>query len=172
MELFSTALTQAQQESLVSGFVGGFIASILVGALVIYVLMIIANWKIFTKAGEKGWKSLIPIYNMVIMFRIVGMSPWWVLITFLVAMLPAFAGVNVDPNTGEYIMDNVNAFGIIIVTLVGLFCLFISIYYSIRLAKVFGKGAGFTVGLILLSSIFWLILAFGSAEYDKKALKS
>ena len=33
------------------------------------------------------------------------------------------------------------------------------------LAKAFGKGTGFTVGLILLNGIFMLILGFGDAQY-------
>ena len=33
-------------------------------------------------------------------------------------------------------------------------------------AKVFGKGAGFAIGLIFLNPIFLLILAFGSAQYQ------
>lgn len=32
---------------------------------IVAILLIVAQWKIFTKAGEKGWKSIIPIYNMV-----------------------------------------------------------------------------------------------------------
>ncbi|MGI5861561.1 MAG: DUF5684 domain-containing protein [Myxococcales bacterium] len=34
------------------------------------------------------------------------------------------------------------------------------------LAKAFGKGIGFTVGLILLNGIFMLILGFGDAQYQ------
>jgi len=36
---------------------------------------------------------------------------------------------------------------------------------SIDLAKSFGKGTGFAIGLILLTPIFYLILAFGDATY-------
>lgn len=36
-----------------------------------------------------------------------------------------------------------------------------------RLAKVFGKGIGFTLGLIFLAPFFLLALGFGSAEYDE-----
>ena len=36
----------------------------------------------------------------------------------------------------------------------------------IDLAKAFGKGGGFAVGLILLGPIFMLILGFGSAQYQ------
>lgn len=35
-----------------------------------------------------------------------------------------------------------------------------------RLAKVFGKGTGFGFGLLFLGIIFYLILAFGSSEYE------
>ena len=36
----------------------------------------------------------------------------------------------------------------------------------VNLAKAFGKDGGFAVGLILLNTIFIMILAFGSAEYQ------
>ena len=39
------------------------------------------------------------------------------------------------------------------------------ILLSVSLAKVFGKGTGFAVGLILLGFIFYPILAFGDATY-------
>jgi len=42
-----------------------------------------------------------------------------------------------------------------------------------ELAKVFGRGAGFAAGLILLHPIFILILGFGNAKYmDAAALKA
>jgi hypothetical protein len=34
-----------------------------------------------------------------------------------------------------------------------------------ELSKSFGKGAGFTVGMLFLPIIFYPILAFGSAQY-------
>lgn len=36
----------------------------------------------------------------------------------------------------------------------------------VDLAKAFGKGVGFAIGLIILGPIFYLILAFGSATYQ------
>ena len=42
----------------------------------------------------------------------------------------------------------------------------VSIYVMVKLAKAFGKGDGFAVGLILLNTIFIMILAFGSSEYQ------
>ena len=43
----------------------------------------------------------------------------------------------------------------------------IAIMMTYYLAKCFGKGAGFTVGLIIIPIIFYPILAFGDAEYVK-----
>jgi hypothetical protein len=43
------------------------------------------------------------------------------------------------------------------------FVILIMVYHNLSLA--FGKGAGFTVGLILLGIIFFPLLAFGDAEY-------
>lgn len=42
----------------------------------------------------------------------------------------------------------------------------IAIMMLVDLAKVFGKGTGFALGLIFLSFIFYPILAFGSASYE------
>lgn len=41
--------------------------------LAFYVLIIVAQWKIFTKAGQEGWKALIPIYNVVVLYKIIGL---------------------------------------------------------------------------------------------------
>lgn len=41
----------------------------------------------------------------------------------------------------------------------------IAILVALDLARVFGKGSGFGVGLILLPIVFYPILAFGDAEY-------
>lgn len=50
---------------------GGFFAVYLVIAIVLGALLLIANWKIFTKAGQAGWKTLIPIYNGMVLFKII-----------------------------------------------------------------------------------------------------
>lgn len=49
----------------------------------ITILIIVGVWKMFTKAGEAGWKSLIPFYNMYLIFRIAGRNGWWFLALFV-----------------------------------------------------------------------------------------
>jgi hypothetical protein len=94
------------------------------------VLYLVAGWVVYTKAGEQGWKSLIPIYNWYVLLKIVGRPGWWLIL---------------------YLIPFVN--------------FVIHIIVSIDLAKSFGKGIGFALGLIFLAPIFYLILAFGDATY-------
>ena len=53
----------------------------------------------------------------------------------------------------------------IVLFLIPIVSLVIAIIHSIALAKAFGKGGGFAVGLLLLGFIFYPILAWGDAEY-------
>jgi hypothetical protein len=99
--------------------------------LLIALVLIVAMWKVFTKAGQPGWASIIPIYNLYVWCKIVGRPGWWILL-----MLIPFVNIIV---------------GIIL---------------CIDMAKSFGKGAGFGIGLALLGVIFVPILGFGSAQYQ------
>lgn len=51
--------------------------------LVIALVMTVAMWKIFTKAGRKGWEAIIPIYNIYVLCQIVGRPGWWLLLFFI-----------------------------------------------------------------------------------------
>lgn len=103
----------------------------IVGCIIAVVIVIVADWMIFKKAGRPGWASIIPFYNLYVEFEVAGMNGWM----FLLLLIP---------------------FVNIVVTIV----------YANKLAKAFGKGIGFTLGLLFLSTIFKLILAFGSAQYQ------
>lgn len=98
------------------------------------ILVIAALWKVFTKAGQPGWASIIPIYNIYVWCKIIGRPGWWVLL-----MLIPFVNF------------------------------IIMIILSIDLAKSFGKGTGFGLGIAFLGIIFLPILGFGSAQYEGPA---
>jgi uncharacterized protein DUF5684 len=102
--------------------------------LLIALFLIVAMWKVFTKAGQPGWAAIIPIYNWYIWCKIVGRPGWWVILLFI---------------------PFVN--------------FIIAIILCIDMAKSFGKGAGFGIGLALLGIIFLPILGFGSAQYQGPA---
>jgi hypothetical protein len=98
-----------------------------------YVILVIALWKVFTKAGYPGWLAIIPIVNMFVVVKIAGFSAWMGLL---------------------YLIPIVNIVFAIIVAL--------------RVGKGFGKGAVFSIFLLwLFHAIGFLILGFGSSQYDK-----
>ena len=78
-DMFTTGI---EETSLLAGF-AAFLSTYLIVILVVAVLTIIAQWKIFSKAGKPGWASIIPIYNIVVLFQIVGLSPWLILLNLI-----------------------------------------------------------------------------------------
>ena len=44
--------------------------------LIVYVITVIALWKVFTKAGHAGWLAIIPIVNLFVLTKIAGFSYW------------------------------------------------------------------------------------------------
>ncbi len=51
--------------------------------LIIIVLMVVAMWKLFAKAGEEGWKSIIPFLNTYTLFKISWGNGWLFLLMFV-----------------------------------------------------------------------------------------
>lgn len=51
--------------------------------LTIFIVVVAGLWKLFKKADKPGWAALIPVYNLIVMFEIVG-KPLWQLILFIV----------------------------------------------------------------------------------------
>lgn len=54
--------------------------AMLVVAVAFAVMIGAAMWRIFTKAGESGWKSLIPVWNLIVLVRMAGRPRWWLLL--------------------------------------------------------------------------------------------
>ncbi len=76
--LFTPARLLAQVEYSTQG-TGSKPSSRSLFGLLIALLLIVAMWKVFTKAGQPGWASIIPIYNIYIWCKIVGRPWWWIL---------------------------------------------------------------------------------------------
>ena len=51
--------------------------------LVIYVIVAVALWRVFAKAGWPGILAIIPIVNMFILVKIAGYSAWLGLLYFV-----------------------------------------------------------------------------------------
>ena len=124
---------------------------LMLSCIALLVLVLIATWKIFVKAGEKGWKSLIPFYAQYIQFRIGGiLKIFWIDLPVMILLLVLnWAGRN---ETGVYKVLYYSNFALQ------------ALSYG-YIARAFGKKNKFCVATAFLPMIFLPILAFGSAKY-------
>lgn len=62
---------------------GGFLMVYLLIMFAVAILIIVAQWKIFSKANKPGWASLVPIYNQYVLLEICGMNPILAFLTLI-----------------------------------------------------------------------------------------
>ena len=129
------------------------IISIIV-ALILCVFIVICNWKIMVKAGEEGWKALIPYYNYFVMSEISMTKPTFLVVffVFLGGALLCFLGC-------------IPYIGFLFASIAGLIMTVANGILNFSLAKSFGKEVGFCVLSIFFPPIVRAILAFGGSEY-------
>jgi signal peptidase I len=51
--------------------------------LIIILLMLAGLYRLFEKAGQPGWKALIPVYNFYVWLRIIDRPWWWILLVII-----------------------------------------------------------------------------------------
>ena len=51
--------------------------------LVIQVIHFAGTWKLYQRANRKAWEAAIPIYNAVILMKIINRPKWWVILLFI-----------------------------------------------------------------------------------------
>lgn len=145
-----------------AGVAGGLIAGIMmfivvliIISLVIETLKLIGTWKMLTKAGESGWKSLIPFYNQWTLCKVAGISPYWVLEIIVVSMINSVLSGILGSNVISGILS----------LIVYANTIYFWVILSISLAKSFGKDTGFGVATVFFSFITYPMMGMGSATY-------
>ena len=130
------------------------------------ILMLVAQWRLFTKADEGGWKCLIPVYNVYTWFKITwDTSVFWKIfggsIAFSVLSM-IITAISSSSRSGLGV-------GAAITGILGLAYAVILIVVGIKeliyTARSYGKNGSFAVGLFFLTFIFYPILAFGDSQY-------
>jgi signal peptidase I len=51
--------------------------------LIIQVIHFLGTWKLYKKAGKKSWQAIVPIYNAIVLMRIINRPVWWVILLFI-----------------------------------------------------------------------------------------
>ncbi len=123
-------------------FLFGMLISVI--CILFWLLVIVAEWRIYTKAGQPGWASLVPFYNDYIAYKIFWGNGW----LFMVLVILSF-------------LRGADFIGYI----AALLCFLLQAATQYKKSVAFGHGIPFAVGLFFLPSIFEMILAFGSDSY-------
>lgn len=50
---------------------------------IVVLVMIVSQWKVFSKAGQRGWAAIIPIYNIYVLAKVGGKPGWWFILLFI-----------------------------------------------------------------------------------------
>ena len=138
------------------GLAGGMLVVTILISVAMYVLQIIGWWKLFTKAGEAGWKSLIPLYNLYVICKISCAAKyfWYLLLTAIASGIFSAIGGTI---------------GGLLVGVCSILSLVLFIMVNYKLAKAYGHDGGYTLGLLFFPWLFILILGFGSSAYQGNA---
>lgn len=51
--------------------------------LAVQVIHFIGTWKLYEAAGRKSWEAAIPVYNAIVLMKIIGRPTWWTLLLFI-----------------------------------------------------------------------------------------
>ncbi|MDF7799643.1 DUF5684 domain-containing protein [Pontiellaceae bacterium B1224] len=83
---------------------GAIAGGILILGLGLIIILVVAMWKMFVKAGHPGWAAIVPIYNTCVLCDIGGKPMWWVLlmlIPFVNIVIAILVMVGVARNFGR-----------------------------------------------------------------------
>jgi signal peptidase I len=51
--------------------------------LAVQVIHFLGTWKLYESAGRKRWEAAIPVYNAIVLMKIIGRPTWWTLLLFI-----------------------------------------------------------------------------------------
>ena len=55
----------------------------LIFILIIQLIHGLGTWKLYVKAGRQAWEAFIPVYNAVILMKIINRPVWWTILLFV-----------------------------------------------------------------------------------------
>lgn len=51
--------------------------------LIVQVIHFAGTWKLYVKAGRKSWEAIVPVYNAIVLLKILKRPTWWVILLFI-----------------------------------------------------------------------------------------
>ena len=91
----------------------------------------LGTWKLYTKTGRQAWEAFIPVYNAVILMKIINRPWWWTILLFLpIVNLIMFAVVWVE--TARSFGKNSNIDTILAVVTLGFYNFYLNYVADIK----------------------------------------
>jgi signal peptidase I len=51
--------------------------------LIVQIIHGLGTWKLYAKAGRKPWEAFVPVYNSIVLMKIINRPTWWTLLLFI-----------------------------------------------------------------------------------------
>jgi hypothetical protein len=124
-------------------------------ALVVAIFEIASVWKVYKKANQPGWASIIPVYSSWVEAKVGGKPGWLGLFIVATAIAISFMGSSAA-NSSKYAP---------IAAILWVISFLLYVYIFVGIANNFGKTKWFGLLLVILPFIGFPILGFGPAQY-------
>ena len=161
----TTELTAALQNMdpamLENAFIGlgGLILFGMAYVIIRYLLHAIGLCTMYRKAGVAPWKAFIPVYNTYNNYKLSWNREMFTLSVVLYIVLNSLGGA-------ETLIPQLAA------AATGITLIVVVVKQNIKMAKLFGKGAGTGIALIFFPGITSLILGLGKAEFQGEMIEN
>ena len=151
-----TAIEAMDPEVLVGGLLilAGIFAAMFALTVIRYLLTAIGYSKMYRKADIAPWKAFIPVYHTYNNYKISWTGKMFFLSAALYILVTALA------NSAMLAVQ-------LAVIAAGIALMVVTVKQNVKMAKLFGKGAGTGIALIFFPGITSLILGLGKAEFQK-----
>ncbi|MBP5313901.1 MAG: hypothetical protein J6Y65_03140 [Eggerthellaceae bacterium] len=134
----------------ITGLLGPFILGGGIVSAIFFILLLVGLWLMFKKMGEKGWKGIIPIYNVYVWFGRVWEKKWfWIWLAVLIV--------------GSILANFLGFLG----TIVNIANLVMFVILCYKTSKGFGHGIPYTVFLVLCCSIAVFVLGINKDKFRR-----
>lgn len=141
-----------------ASFLGGLMAASVLLNVGILLLNLIGLYRVCRKMGEPGWKGLIPIYNMYVLYeRLWQRLYFWV---YLAATIGMYVSAFFTTQTSPVLRFASTALTVVL--------LVVKVRLYMNLAQAFGKGRLFAILTLFFEPICFAVLGFGSAVYQER----
>jgi len=137
--------------SMIIGYFGGVVAAL------VWIVTALATWRVFVKAGEAGWKALVPGLREYTIFRIAWNSrAFWIYLA--VVMAASFMEVAAD-RAGA-----LTVYGIV-GSVIDIAVIYYEVVVKMKLAQCFGRSRAFGLFLYFVEFLGMTSLSFGPYDY-------